>query len=203
MPQAFTRYAIIAMVVFGILAAVYTCGSATDASRGANKLEKLATGEMARIDFAFKGAPAPTDVFFGPDGQDMTIADLKGKVIVLNIWATWCGPCEKEMPSLAALENARGSDMFEVVALSIDELKERDYAKGQLQRLSGGALDFYQSKDLEILKPLKVDGFPTTIIYDKRGLEIARFRGDADWASYEAIGFLDEVLRQNGWERPL
>ena len=198
MSQAFTRYAIIIMVSIGLIASVYACGSATDASRGNTKLEKLATGEMQGLDFSYQGEAAPTDLFVGPDGGEMSFADFGGRTIVLNIWATWCGPCEHEMPSLAALETARGSEAFEVVALSINELKERDFAKGELAKLSGGALKFYQSKDMTILSPLAVDGFPTTIIYDARGEEVARFRGDADWASYEAIGFIDEVLRQSG-----
>ena len=198
MSQAFTRYAIIIMVSIGFIASVYACGSATDASRGANKLEKLAVGQIANMDFGSKGDPAPGELFIGANGEDLSLSDFEGKVIVLNIWATWCAPCEKEMPSLAALETARGSNAFEVVALSIDEVEERDFAKGELQKLTGGALNFYQSKNLEILKPLGVDGFPTTIIYDARGAEVARLRGDADWASYEAIGFVDEVLRQNG-----
>ena len=195
MPQAFTRYALIIMISAGLIAAMYACGSATDASRGHTKLEKLSTGEIEGMDFSFRGQPAPDAIFLAPDGSETSLADFAGKVIVLNVWATWCGPCEKEMPSLAALQSARGGDNFEVVAISIDELSEREYTKGQLQRLTGGALSFYQSKDLAITSAFGVNVFPTTIIYDDDGEEVARFRGDADWASYEAIAFIDEVLR--------
>lgn len=197
MSQAFTRYAIIIMISIGLIASVYACGSATDASRGDTRLEKLATGQMARMDFGSTGTLAPNTAFYGPLGQYLSLEDFKGKVVVLNVWATWCGPCEKEMPSLAALQTARGGDKFEVVALSIDELKEREYVKGQLERLSGGALNFYQSENLAITSAFGVNVFPTTIIYDRRGVEVSRFAGDADWASYEAIAFIDEVLSQN------
>ena len=195
MPQAFTRYALIIMISAGLIAAMYACGSATDASRGHTKLEKLSTGEIEGMDFSFRGQPAPDAAFLAPDGSETSLADFAGKVVVLNVWATWCGPCEKEMPSLAALQSARGGDNFEVVAISIDELSEREYTKGQLQRLTGGVLSFYQSKDLAITSAFGVNVFPTTIIYDDDGEEVARFRGDADWASYEAIAFIDEVLR--------
>ena len=194
MSQAFTRYAIIVMVVVGFFASVYACGSATDASRGDTKLEKLAVGEMSGMDFSFQGERAPDSAFIGPDGKDISIADFRGKVVVLNLWATWCAPCEREMPSLAALQSARGNDTFEVVALSIDELSERDFVEGELEKLTGGVLVFYQTKDLEILKTLGVVGFPTTIIYAADGTEIARLRGDADWAGYQSIAFMDAVL---------
>ena len=194
MSQAFTRYAIIVMIVVGFFASVYACGSATDASRGDTKLEKLAVGEMSGMDFSFQGERAPDSAFIGPDGKDISITDFRGRVIVLNLWATWCAPCEREMPSLAALQSARGSDTFEVVALSIDELSERDYVEGELEKLTGGVLAFYQTKDLEILKTLGVVGFPTTIIYAADGTEIARLRGDADWAGYQSIAFMDAVL---------
>ena len=186
------------MVSIGLIASVYACGSATDSSRGANKLEKLAVGDMARLDFGSKGSAASNAVFLAPSGQDISMADFDGKVVVLNIWATWCAPCEKEMPSLAALQTARGSDKMEVVAISIDELSEREDVARKLQKLTGGVLNFYQSKDLAITSAFGVSIFPTTIIYDAQGIEVARLAGDADWAGYEAIAVVDEVLRQSG-----
>lgn len=197
MPSSFLRTAIITMVVIGFCASVYACGSATDATKGDTKLEKLATGSMAGMDFAFQGQPAPTDEFVGPDGNTVTLEDFQGKAVLVNIWATWCAPCEKEMPSLAALQTARGGEDFKVVAISIDELSEREFVQGQLKSLTGGALDFYQSKDFIITNSLGIVGFPTSIIYGADGLEIARLAGDTDWANYEAIGFIDEVIRQN------
>jgi len=194
MSQTFTRYAIIAMVLVGFSAVVYACSRATDTTTGTTKLEKLAVGEMARLDFTFKGEPAPMDLFYAPLGQQTSLEDFAGTAILLNIWATWCAPCEKEMPSLAALQTARGGDDFEVIALSIDEISDREFAIGQLKRFSGGALDFYQAETLGITYNLGVTGFPTTILYDADGREVARYLGDTNWSGYEAIAFIDAVI---------
>lgn len=194
MSQAFTRYAIIGMVLIGFMAVVYACGRATDMTQGSTKLEKLSVGAMEAMDLAFSGDPAPSDVFLAPSGEKISLADFKGKTVLVNIWATWCGPCEKEMPSLAALQTARGGNDFHVIALSIDEVSERKFARGQLQKLSGGTLDFYQSETLDITFSLGVSGFPTTIIYDETGKEVARYLGDTDWSGIEAIAFIDAVI---------
>lgn len=194
MSQAFTRYAIIGMVLVGFCAIVYACSRATDTTIGTTKLERLATGSMARMDFAFSGETTPGDTFLTPAGQKTSLPDFKGKAVLVNIWATWCAPCEQEMPSLAALQSARGGDDFHVIALSIDEVSERDFASGELKKLSGGALDFYQAETLGITYSLGVTGFPTTILYDETGREVARYLGDTDWSGYEALAFIDAVI---------
>lgn len=197
MSQTFTRYAIIGMVLIGFSSVVYACSRATDATRGATQLERLSVGAMEGMDFAFSGETGPSDKFLAPNGSKISLSDFKGKAVLVNVWATWCGPCEKEMPSLAALQTARGGDGFHVIALSIDEVIERDFAKGQLQKLSGGALEFYQAEDLGITYSLGVTGFPTTILYDEDGREISRYLGDTDWSGYEAIAFIDAVIAEN------
>ena len=197
MQSALTRYAIIVMLVIGFTASVYACGRATDATRGETRLEKLAIGDMERMDFAFRGENASTTAFLDSFGKQVTLADFEGKTVLVNVWATWCSPCIKEMPSLAQLQTARGGENFQVIALNIDELTERDYAKGELAKLSGGVLDFYQTEDLTILQPLGVTVFPTTVIYGADGSEVVRYLGDTEWTSHEAIAFIDEVLKQN------
>ena len=194
MSSAFTRYAIIGMVLVGFSAIVYACGRATDTTSGTTKLERLSTGAMAGMDFAFSGKPAPSDAFLSPNGEKISLTDFAGKTVLVNIWATWCGPCEKEMPSLAALQTARGGEDFQVIALSIDEVSEREFAQGQLKKLSGGALDFFQAETLGITYSLGVTGFPTTILFDDKGNEVARYLGDTDWSGYEAIAFIDAVV---------
>lgn len=191
MSQSFTRYAIIGMVLIGFSAVVYACGRATDTTRGTTRLEKLSVGAMARMDFTFKGQKAPSDTFLAPDGAKISLEDFEGKTILVNVWATWCSPCEREMPSLAALQTAKSEEAFQVIPLSIDEIEERKFATGQLKKLSGGALEFYQAETLGITYSLGVTGFPTTILYDDKGYEIARYLGDTDWSGYEAIAFID------------
>jgi len=188
------RTAITFMVLIGLGFAVYACSQATNKRAGQSQLEKLAVGEMEGLDFAFAGEAAPPDAFDGETGRDMNLQAFAGKYILVNLWATWCGPCEEEMPSLAALQTARGGDKFQVVALSVDDTADAEYAMRRLDELSGGVLDFHLSYDLNITYSLGAGGFPTSILYGPDGIEVARLAGDADWASYEAIAFIDAVI---------
>jgi len=189
------RTTIIFMVLIGLGFAVYACGQATNKRGGLSQLEKLAVGEMAKLDFAFRGEAAPPDTFHSPNfSHKVNIADFRGKTVILNLWATWCAPCEQEMPSLAALQSARDQEGIIVLALSVDDLADREFAADRLEQLSGGVLHFFQAENLNITYSLGATGFPTTIIYDTDSNEVARLAGDADWAGYEAIAFIDQVL---------
>ena len=115
-----------------------------------------------------------------------------------NFWATWCGPCEREMPSLGALQTARGDETFKVIAISVDEPSDRDYAQQRLRELSGGVLEFYTLTPGPDGWNIVYDtgaggGFPTTILYDRSGAKVAKLEGDTDWASYEAIALIDLI----------
>lgn len=195
MSGSITRYAIMAMVLIGLGFSVYACNRASDPNAGKTALEKFAVGEMDRLDFSNAGTPAPPDLFDKPNGDDTSLATFGGKYILVNLWATWCGPCEEEMPSLAALQTARGGDQFQVIPLSVDDLSDTEFVRGQLRKLSGGVLEMFIAHDLNITYSLGASGFPTTILYGPDGKEIARLAGDADWASYEALAFVDAVTR--------
>jgi thioredoxin-related protein len=100
------------------------------------------------------------------------------------------------MPSLGALQKARGSDAFEVVAISVDASEDKDYAVQRLNELGASDISFHIAppENYEIVYDAGVKGFPTSILYGPDGKEIARLEGDADWASLEAIGFIDAIL---------
>ena len=125
----------------------------------------------------------------------MTLADFGGKVTLVNFWATWCGPCEREMPSLAALEREKGSEKFQVIAISVDAAEDKDYARERLGELTSGVLDFYFAppENWDIVYESGTKGFPTTVIYDANGKEIARLAGEANWNSYEAAALIDAI----------
>ena len=130
-----------------------------------------------------KGTPAPTTPFRDADGKPVTLAAFKGHVVFLNLWATWCAPCRKEMPTLAALQKATAGKGVKVVAVSVD----RDAATPQAKAFiaANAPLAFYQEPTQALtfaFKP-RVEGFPTTIIYDKTGRERARVASDVDWTS--------------------
>ena len=102
------------------------------------------------------------------------------------------------MPSLAALETARGSDKFQVIAISVDSNEDRDYAQRRLKELGGeGVLEFYHAppEAWDIVYDTGARrGFPTTVIYDANGFKVAQLAGEADWNSYEAIGLIDTII---------
>jgi thiol-disulfide isomerase/thioredoxin len=142
--------------------------------------------------------PAPAAPFVDATGAAVSLQDFEGQSLLINFWATWCGPCEREMPSLAALETARGDEAFKVIAISVDSPEDTDYAKQRLSQLSGGVLEFYTLMDgpegwNAVYDMGAGGGFPTTILYDKTGSKIAKLEGEADWASYEAVALIDLI----------
>jgi thiol-disulfide isomerase/thioredoxin len=147
----------------------------------------------------------PRDVadisFEDGDGTPMTLADFEGKLVLLNIWATWCGPCREEMPTLDALQAELGGTDFEVVALSID--------RQGIEVVN----DFYQEVGIEHLAPyvdptgmasadLGAVGIPTTLLLDRQGKEIGRLVGEAEWDTPEMIDFLTETIETTKEEAP-
>ena len=138
--------------------------------------------------------PAPDYGFVNADGQPVKLTDFKGKVVVMNVWATWCGPCVEEMPTLARLQAAYAGKPVEVVAISIDS--EGDTAKAKQFLAKHAPLKFYQDKAMKlpfVLKPA-ADGTPVTIIYGKDGLEKGRVSGAADWSQPDAHAAIDKAL---------
>jgi thiol-disulfide isomerase/thioredoxin len=161
-------------------------------------LKSLATGPMAKLTVAAAPGAAPGGAFTGPDGKSVHLADLKGQVVVVNYWATWCGPCKEEMPSLAALAKDYAGKPFKVVAISVDRTEDGQAAKDFLK--SHGGLGFYNDPHYELIFSMtpRPDGIPTTVIYDKQGRERARLSGGADWSTAQAKKVMDTVLAENG-----
>jgi len=138
--------------------------------------------------------PPPDYVFYDESGKAMKVADLKGKVVVMNIWATWCAPCKTEMPTLAKLQEAYAGQPVEVVAVSIDSVD--DASKARLFIAQNAPLKFFHDREAKLpwaLKPAAL-GAPTTVIYGKDGLERARIAGEADWAGPDARALIDQAL---------
>ena len=140
--------------------------------------------------------PAPDIAVTGPDGKPVKIKDLKGQVVVLNLWATWCAPCKVEMPTLAKLAAAYPTQPVKVIALSADSPDKADEAKAFIAKnaplrpyLSGGSTILFKFQP-------NVAGLPSTIIYDKKGVERARISGDADWSSREARAIVERLLTE-------
>ena len=190
------KFALPAMILGLVLAVSYALLSATSKGGSTDPIENLAVGTLAKLDTSNRGAPIPEAALLSPAGDEMTLDAFSGQVIVVNFWATWCAPCEREMPSLGALQRAKGSDSFKVVPISIDAEEDLDYARERLTELGGRGLDFYAAPPTmaQIYYESGARGFPTTIIYGADGKEIARVAGEADWASYEAAALVDAIL---------
>jgi thiol-disulfide isomerase/thioredoxin len=193
-----TRYALMGFFLVGLAAIVYVLISAASGKPPVNPLERYARGTLEKVDFTSAGQPVPSGTFDVAGGPQADLAAFKGKTILVNYWATWCAPCEQEMPSLGALQAARGSDAFEVVAISIDSDEDVDYARKRLAELGAANITFRHAPldRGDIVYGANVQGFPTSILYGPDGRELARLAGEADWASLEAVQFIDAALRQ-------
>lgn len=191
-----TRLAYLGLFLVALISIVYVLNSAANGKRAQYPLEKYAVGEMSRVSFGSFGSAAPLDAFEDADGQPITLEAFRGKTILVNFWATWCGPCEEEMPSLGALQSARGGDAFEVVAISVDDGSDRDYAKRRLTELGAANIAFHIAppEAYEIVYGAGTRGFPTSILYGPDGVELARLELGADWASLDAINLVDAAL---------
>lgn len=194
----FLRIAIPTMFAGIALALLYAVFSASSKGSNRDPVAKLATGALVKLDLSDRGAAGATAPFVDIDGNSLTLQDFQGQSVLINFWATWCGPCEREMPSLAALETSRGDDAFKVIAISVDSPEDTDYAKQRLRELSGGVLDFYTLAEgpdgWNVVYDMGAGGgFPTTILYDKDGIKIGKIEGEADWASYEAVALVDVI----------
>jgi thiol-disulfide isomerase/thioredoxin len=149
---------------------------------------------MSKWDVANAGQPATDYVFYNEAGKPTKIADFKGKVVVMNVWATWCAPCKIEMPTLAKLQAAYDDKPVEVVAVSIDS--ESAGVEAKLFIAKNAPLKFYHDREMKL--PFRttppIPGAPTTIIYGKDGLELGRVAGEADWSGAEARALVDKAL---------
>ncbi|MBX3482581.1 TlpA disulfide reductase family protein [Phenylobacterium sp.] len=136
--------------------------------------------------------PAPDYAFYDEAGKPVKVADLKGKVVVLNVWATWCGPCKIEMPTLAKLARDYEGRGVEVVVVSIDSAEKATQARLFISQ--NAPLKFYHDRDMKLPFKINAPGFPTTVIYGKDGNEAARVAGDADWSAAEPRAVVEKAL---------
>lgn len=156
----------------------------------ASRIAPLAQGEVAAFLVAQKPFRVPNVTFKDAKGHDKTLADWRGRTVLLNLWATWCVPCRREMPALDALQAKLGNAGFEVVAVNIDT---RDPHK-PLTFLKGGNithLAYYSDDSAHVFEDLKAAGkafgMPTTLIVDRSGCEIGNMAGPAEWSSADGV----------------
>ena len=141
--------------------------------------------------------PVPELTFFDGTGNEVSLADFRGEVVVLNLWATWCAPCRHEMPSLDRLQARFGGNGLEVIALSLDRgdiAKVRDF----FEELGISSLALYHDPEGRAGRALGAPGLPTTVVIDRSGQEVGRLLGPAEWDSDEAIAVIEALVGPSG-----
>jgi thiol-disulfide isomerase/thioredoxin len=166
---------------------------AANEEAAAGPLAGLNKGAMAALLVRPKPLDLPELAFSAGDGKAKSLADWRGKVVLLNIWATWCVPCREEMPALDKLETRLGGKDFEVVAVNIDKGGPEKPA-AFLKETGATKLTLYTDPSGKLFSKLKAVGMPTTLVLDRNGKEIGRLVGPADWASPEAIALIEAAI---------
>jgi thiol-disulfide isomerase/thioredoxin len=137
--------------------------------------------------------PAPDLTFLDAEGNEVRLADFQGEVVVLNLWATWCAPCRREMPSLDRLQAKYGGAGLKVIALSLDRgdvAKVREF----FEELEITSLAVYHDPTARVGRELGAPGLPTTVVMDRAGREVGRLLGPAEWDSEEALAVIKALL---------
>lgn len=162
----------------------------------AARLKPLVHGEIAALTLAPRPKLLPGLGFDTPEGTKASLADFKGRTVLLNLWATWCVPCRQEMPALDRLQGMFGSKDFAVVAVNIDTAR-LDRPKAFLDEIGVKNLKLYTDNTAAAFQTLKqagkVLGLPTTILIGKDGCEIGTMAGPAQWDSEEALTLLNAI----------
>jgi thiol-disulfide isomerase/thioredoxin len=163
----------------------------------ARRVAPHARGEVAAVAAASEPKRLPELAFTDADGKPRTLADWRGKTVLLNLWATWCVPCRKEMPALDELQAKLGGEGFEVVAVNIDT-RNPDKPRAWLKDVGVNRLAYYADPSAKIFQELKsigkAFGMPTTLLIDPQGCEIAALAGPAEWASEDALKLVQAAL---------
>lgn len=182
--------------LIGVAAVVYIMAQASTKPASEAPAPAAATEHdvAKKLEHPADGQAPPAYAFYDAEGKKLTPADFKGKVVVMNLWATWCAPCKIEMPTLAKLAETYRGKPVAVVAVSIDKPEALAEAKSFIAK--NAPLAFYNDPDAKLpwaIKPAAT-GMPTTLILGKDGLERGRISGEADWSGPGAKAVIDKAL---------
>jgi len=170
------------------------CSGAVDLAK---KIAPLAHGEVAALTMAAAPLRLPDLAFDDANGRPKKLSDWRGKTVLLNLWATWCVPCRKEMPALDELQAKLGGKDFEVVAINIDT-RDPEKPKNFLKDSNLTKVAYFHDQKAKVFQDLKnigrALGMPTSVLVDPQGCEIATIAGPAEWASEDAIKLIKAAV---------
>ncbi len=210
-PRPILRTLLLAAVLGGAvgLAGVYgiaglkrngTAADASDCTKAleiARKIAPFARGEVAAVVPAEKPKKLPDLAFRDASGKPVKLSDFQGRTVLVNLWATWCVPCRKEMPALDKLMGELGDKGFAVVAINIDT-RDPEKPKKFLAEIGTQKLAYYEDASGSVFQDLKrvgrAPGLPTSILVDGKGCEIGHIAGPAEWASEDAVKLVKAAL---------
>ena len=187
--------AVLALIAGGL--GIYLSGDGppkVEVNRG-DGFKSFAVGPMAAFLVKANRPSVPDLIFKDALGSEVKLSKWQGRVVLLNLWATWCAPCRREMPTLNDVQKQLGSKDFEVVALSVDR-KGLEASAAFLKETGADSLGLYVDETTTSLNVLQALGLPVTLLIDRRGREIGRLLGPADWNSEEAIALLKAALAE-------
>ncbi len=171
------------------------CRPAVDLAR---KLAPLAHGEVAALTMATAPLRLPDLAFDDAEGKPKKLSDWHGRTVLVNLWATWCVPCRKEMPALENLQTKLGGPGFEVVAINIDT-RDPEKPKNFLKDANLTRLSYFSDQKAKSFQDLKsigrALGMPTSVLVDGQGCEIATIAGPAEWASDDALKLITAAVK--------
>ncbi len=172
-----------------------TCQPAVELAK---KIAPFARGEVAAVNVAKSPLKVPALAFQDAEGKPLTLEHWRGRTVLLNLWATWCVPCRKEMPALENLQTRLGGPNFEVVAVNIDT-RDPEKPKNFLKEVNLTRLGYFSDQKAKVFQDLKAIGralgMPTSVLVDGEGCEIATIAGPAEWDSDDAVKLITAAVK--------
>jgi thiol-disulfide isomerase/thioredoxin len=185
------KHILVAYVALGAVALVYVLIASFGTSIIGDS-DAPVGGDMVKFVVNADRPSLPGGDFVGPDGKSTDLSAHKGRVVLLNFWATWCPPCLTEMASLDHLQAKLGGDAFEVVAVNLD--RNPAEARAWLKRHDIRNLPFFGDKTMRMHLTFGATGLPTTFLVDPEGREIGRLAGPAEWDADDAVELVTGYL---------
>ncbi len=161
------------------------------------QVDAVAAGQAPLGEFfpASRPQPAPPAVFTDADGKTLSLGDFVGKLVLVNLWATWCAPCRHEMPSLERLQTRLG-DKITILAISEDRGGSKAVAPFTA-KLGLKVVKTYLDPESAVGRAFKVDGLPTSFLIDRQGRVLGRVEGEAEWDSPKMLAIIDPLLSED------